>query len=73
MSLGAASLRGQGSVARVAYGVRELAQMVGVHEMTMRRWVQTGTVPSYRLGGRRLIPASVVDSLNQPPPAKTRT
>ncbi len=33
--------------------VREAAEMLGVHENTLRRWVDEGMLPVYRYGPRK--------------------
>jgi len=32
--------------------VKQVAQVLGVSQMTIRRWVASGTIPCQRLGGR---------------------
>lgn len=52
---------------RIALSVRELASELGVHEQTIWRRVWDGTIPSFRLGARVLIPTWVVDELVRTP------
>lgn len=33
--------------------VREVSELFGVTEITVRRWVKDGTIPSYLIGGAR--------------------
>ena len=35
--------------------VAEAAQLVRVHVATIRRWIEAGTLPAYRLGRRRVL------------------
>jgi excisionase family DNA binding protein len=41
----------------------EVAKVLGVSSISVYRWTETGTLPSVKLGSRRLIPSEVVDSL----------
>jgi excisionase family DNA binding protein len=50
------SLRSKGRTERVAYTAKELAAMTGLPEKTILSWAAIGTLPSYRVGGRRLFP-----------------
>ena len=34
---------------------RQIAEMLGVTERTVRRWIAEGTLPSVKLGGARLV------------------
>jgi len=34
---------------------RQIAEMLGVTERTVRRWIADGTLPSVKLGGARLV------------------
>ncbi len=43
--------------------VAEVATILGIHEITAYRWCESGKLPSLRLGGRRLVPVSAIDSL----------
>ncbi len=49
---------------RVTYSVAEVAEMTGLSEVTVRKRVRLGLIPSTTVGDRRLIHASWVDSLN---------
>lgn len=37
-------------------GIPAVAQLLGISAATVRRNIDTGTIPSVRLGGRRLVP-----------------
>jgi excisionase family DNA binding protein len=50
---------------RKFYSVDETASMLGCTSVTIRRWVGNGTLPSIKLGGRRLISVDTVNSLIQ--------
>lgn len=43
--------------------VREAAQRLGISRITAYRWTETGTLPSLKLGGRRLISESILNKL----------
>ena len=34
---------------------RQIAELLGVTERTIRRWIADGTLPSVKLGGARLV------------------
>lgn len=40
----------------LSVSVAEAARRLGVSERTAWLWVRNGTLPSFRLGGRRLVP-----------------
>ena len=50
------------TIERVAYGLAEAAEAVGVGETTMRELLATGEIPSFRLRRRRLIRRSDLSS-----------
>jgi len=41
--------------ARTALTTTEFAGLLGVPESTVRGWVRRGVIPSFKIGGRRLI------------------
>ena len=43
--------------------VREAAEMIGVSQKTVYRWIKDGRVPSYRLGGQHFLERSEVNDL----------
>jgi PTS system nitrogen regulatory IIA component len=43
--------------------VREAAEMIGVSQKTVYRWIKDGRVPSYRLGGQHFLEKSEVNDL----------
>lgn len=47
----------------VAISVREAAQLLGIHLVTMKNYVRTGVIPSFKVGHRRLIPKQVIRDL----------
>jgi len=40
---------------------RQIAEMVGVTERTVRRWIADGTLPSGKMGGARLVARSTLE------------
>ncbi len=40
---------------------RQIAEMLGVTERTVRRWIADGTLPSVRLGGARLVARATLE------------
>ncbi len=40
---------------------RQIAEMVGVTERTVRRWIADGTLPSVKLSGARLVARSTLE------------
>lgn len=48
---------------RDAYSVAEVARRLGVAELTVRRQISAGKLPSIRLGDRVLVPADYLDRL----------
>jgi len=51
------------NVERLAYSVREAASALGLSEATLYVHIKDGTIPSVKLGGRRLIRRDVLDAL----------
>lgn len=51
------------NVERLAYSVREAAEALGMSQATINLHISTGTIPSVKLGGRRLIRRDVLDAL----------
>jgi len=47
------------------YTIQDVARLVGVHQMTVRRWVRRGTLPSSRFGGVIRISADDLAVLKQ--------
>ncbi len=45
---------------RAAYRVNEFAKAIGVHRITVWRWIKAGDIPIIRLGQTTLIPAYVL-------------
>ena len=43
--------------------VNEVAEVIGVHPVTIRRWISSGQLASIRVGGRIRVPDSVVQGL----------
>ncbi len=60
-------------VERVTYRVREVAEMLGIHERTAWRWLREGRMRSVKVGGATLVPAAEVARLIHPVPAPTAT
>ena len=42
---------------------REVADLLGVRERTVRRWIADGILPSRRIGGARLVAKADLDRL----------
>ncbi len=40
---------------------RQIAEMLGVTERTIRRWIADGTLPSVKLGGARLVARATLE------------
>lgn len=49
--------------ARTAYRYSEVAEMLGVHQDTVRRWARNGEVSVAKIGRTVLIPATELDRL----------
>jgi len=47
---------------RMTYGAREVAEVLGLSERTVRVLIAGGTIPSVRVGGRRLVRATDLDA-----------
>ena len=54
-------MKNQHPVARIAYSVREVAQMLGVSAHLVYEEVRTHRIASIRIGGRVIIPRWVVE------------
>ena len=52
---------------RDAYAAREVGERLGIARQTIIRYMQTGLLPSFKLGRRRLIPAWALAELLHPP------
>lgn len=50
--------------------IKEAAAQMNVHEETIRRWIQAGTLNAYRLNGRKLIRITQKDLDNLKEPIK---
>ena len=47
---------------KLAYGVRELAELLGVSHLTLREAIRRGDIKSCRIGRRIIIPRAAVDN-----------
>ena len=47
--------------ARTFLRPRQIAEMLGVTERTVRRWIADGTLTSVKLGGARLVSRSTLE------------
>lgn len=56
-------------IARRAYRPKEIAQMTGVPEDTVRFWIRNGNLPSVKIGRCVFVPAEAVDALLPEPGA----
>ena len=45
----------------------QIADLLGVTERTVRRWISDGTLPSVKLGGARLVAVAELDRKLAPP------
>jgi len=54
--------------------LRVVADQLGVHHKTLRKWISQGRVPAYRVAGHalRLDPAEVQEALLRPTTSTTR-
>ncbi|MGO1735837.1 MAG: helix-turn-helix domain-containing protein [Leucobacter sp.] len=50
---------------RIAYTVAEVAQMLGRTENAIRLAIRDGAMPSERIAGRVMIPASYIEELQK--------
>ncbi len=49
--------------------VKQVAELLGLHQVTVRRRCYTGEIPSFKVGARRLFKRSAIESLmNGEPP-----
>ena len=46
--------------------IREFAEINGVSQSAVRRGVDAGSIPSYKIGGARRIPLSYLEQLQRP-------
>lgn len=48
--------------------LRAIAEMLGVHDKTVRKWIAAGRIPAYRVAGHilRLDPQEVTEALLRP-------
>lgn len=51
---------------RLAYRVRDVVELLGVCERTVRTWIETGQLKSIRRGRVRLIPQGALDEFLDP-------
>ena len=50
-------------IARSHLRVREIADLLGVSERTVRRWIAIGTLPSNKIGGARFVAKADLERL----------
>lgn len=50
-------------VERLAYSVKEVSEVLGMSEATVNLHIKEGTIPSVKIGGRRLIRRDVLDAI----------
>ncbi len=48
---------------RLAYRIDEAAERVGVHRVTLYRWIATGKLKTVKIGGVRLVSARALQAL----------
>jgi len=58
------------NIERLSFSVQEAAQAIGVSSRTIHEFVKSGSIPSFRMGQRVLIPA---DALRQFIAQRTQT
>lgn len=46
---------------------RQIAELLGVTERTIRRWIADGTLPSVKLGGARLVARATLEQRLEAP------
>ena len=51
--------------------VNQVSEALGTHRVTISRWIEDGTIPSVKLGGRRLIPSTFLETLEQSAAVRT--
>jgi excisionase family DNA binding protein len=56
---------GNGQVTRLNYRVEEAAEALGIGITLARQLVKDGTIPSFKLGRRRLILARELERMNE--------
>lgn len=47
--------------ARTFLRPRQIAELLGITERTIRRWIADGTLPSVKLGGARLVARATLE------------
>lgn len=47
---------------RLTYSVTETAQMLGISKTAVKRLLRRSAIPSVKISGRRLIPATALDA-----------
>ena len=55
---------------RLTYRVREVAEMLGIHERTAWHWLREGRLKRVKVGGTTLVPADEVARLIRTTPTK---
>ncbi len=60
-------------VERLTYRVREVAEMLGIHERTAWRWLREGRIRRVKVGGATLVPAVEVARLIRPTASQPAT
>ena len=58
---------------RLTYRVREVAEMLGIHERTAWRWLREGRLKRVKVGGTTLVPAGEVARLIRPTASQSAT
>jgi excisionase family DNA binding protein len=53
----------EGSTPKRTLTIREAAETLGVHYITMKRWCRDGTIPSFTIGHKRFIPKEAIEAL----------
>jgi len=51
------------------YTTKQIAQLFGVHESTVRRWAEDGHIPVLRFGKSYRFPKALIDAMGQEVPA----
>ena len=58
---------------RLTYRVREVAEMLGIHERTVWRWFRESRLKRVKVGGTTLVPADEVARLIRPTASQPAT
>jgi len=60
------------AIEQEAFSPREVAIKLGVHHDTVLRWIRSGQLPSFKLGGARFIRRDTLDEVMAPAPGRAK-